>query len=142
MEFNYTDYYNSEMGENIIRIFVSFKDLVDPSSLADIKIKTNYLETFYSVRPYSDLQKDEEVKRKVNFDPGLLCASRLILATTKDNVHRIPVRDGIYEEITLIFRRGRFEALPWTYADYRTEEYAKEFLKIREIYKSDLKKLS
>jgi len=139
MDFNYTDYYDSEMGDNIRRVFVSFKNLVDPSKLADIKIHTNYLEKLYSVRVKSDEKHDGEEHRRVNFDPGLLCSSRLILATTKDNVHRVPVRDGIYEEVTLIFRGGRFEALPWTYADYRTEEYEKVFMKIREIYKSGLK---
>ncbi len=129
MDFCYTDYYTREMGEKIRRVFVSFRKLADPSTLADIKILTNSLEEIYM----------SGENRKVNFDPGMLCSSRLILASTKDNVHRIPLKNGIYGEVTLVFRGGKFEQLPWTYADFKSAEYADVLMKIREIYKADLK---
>ena len=134
MDFNYTDYYNSEMGDNIKRLFVSFRKHADPSSLAKIKIHTNYLERLFITRDHENNEL-----RKVNFDPGMLCSSRLILASTKDNVHRIPLSDGIYGEVTLIYRRGKFEHLPWTYADYKSDEYSIVLSRIRDIYKADLK---
>jgi hypothetical protein len=134
IDFNYTDYYNREMGNNIKRFFVTFKNLVDPSSLADIKIQTNGLEN----RFLETNQKGIE-SRKVNFDPGIMNLSRLILASTKDNAHRMPLDKGIYGEITLLFQKGGIQALPWSYIDYQSKEYAEILFEIRNRFKEDLK---
>jgi hypothetical protein len=66
---------------------------------------------------------------------------KLVLATTKDYSHRIYLRDGIYAEVTLYFRKGRFHPFEWTYPDYCTREYIEVFYKIRQIYHSQLKTL-
>ncbi len=127
-----TSYYNREMGNNIERFFLSFKNLILPDKLSDVKIHTNYLEKFFSV------QKDSRIYRHVNFDPGILNLSHLILASTKDNVHRIPLDRGIYGEVTLGYKNGKFEPFPWTYRDYRSPEYGKILSLIRDIYKKDI----
>lgn len=58
-----------------------------------------------------------------------------MLATTKDQAHRIYVGDGIYAEVTLRFQAGVFEPWPWTYADYR-EPHVRAFLKqARDFYR-------
>lgn len=132
LDFNFTSYYDKEMGDNIKRFFVSFKTLVKPESLASIKLITNQIEDCFILG---------DSNRQVNLDPGILNSSRFILATTKDNVHRIPLRDGIYGEITLLYKRGCFEELPWTYTDYKSDKYKKILSKIREIYKENLKSL-
>jgi len=136
IDFNYTDYYNREMGDNIKRFFVSFKNLIDPSSLADIKIRTNKLEKQFAENNQSGVES-----RRVNFDPGILNLSRLILASTKDNAHRVPLDKGIYGEITLLFQKKGIQALPWSYIDYQSREYTEIFFEIREIFRSDLKKI-
>ncbi|MCL2705321.1 MAG: DUF4416 family protein [Spirochaetaceae bacterium] len=136
LDFIYTDYYNLEMGEDIKRFFVSFKNLVDPASLADIKIGTNNLE-----KQFTEIDQNGIESRKVNFDPGILNLSRLILASTKDNAHRIPLSKGIYGEITLLFQKGKAQPLPWSFIDYQSAEYTEILFKIRDIYKSDLKKI-
>ncbi|MCL2792167.1 MAG: DUF4416 family protein [Spirochaetaceae bacterium] len=136
IDFNYTDYYNREMGDNIKRFFVSFKNLIDPSSLADIKILTNKLEKQFTENNQSGVES-----RRVNFDPGILNLSRLILASTKDNAHRVPLDKGIYGEITLLFQKKGIQALPWSYIDYQSREYTEIFFEIREIFRSDLKKI-
>jgi hypothetical protein len=60
------------------------------------------------------------------------------LATTKDQAHRIYLRDGIFAEVTLRFQAGAFEPWPWTYADYR-EDFVREFLReARTYYRSRL----
>jgi hypothetical protein len=129
IDFTFTDYYLEEMGENIQRMFISFSKLIDPGLLPDIKITTNGIEDFFSVNG----------TRRINLDPGLLALSRFVLATTKENAHRIPLRQGIYGEITLIYRKNDFQVLPWTYPDYRTEAYRKILREIRDKYKQDLK---
>jgi len=129
ISFSYSSYYDKEMGPGIRRIFLGFENLIDPGELWRIKKATNRLESVFS----------EEQGRKINLDPGLLDLNRLVLATTKHAGHRIPLAEGIYAEITLHYRCGRFEPLPWTYPDYRSEEYQKILLELRAIFHRQLK---
>jgi hypothetical protein len=66
-------------------------------------------------------------ERPLNLDPGLLQLGKFLLATTKDQSHRIYLGDGIYAEVTLRFEGKHFECWEWTYADYR-EPPLREFL--------------
>jgi Domain of unknown function (DUF4416) len=124
--FTYTDYYDGEMGAGIQRFFVSFRRLVDPSLIADIKLQTNRIEEQF-------LEGDA---RKVNIDPGLLCLSRFVLVTTKESAHRIPLSGGIYAEVTLLYHKGSFRPLEWTYPDYRSPEYLQILNEVRGLYKA------
>ena len=126
MDFPFTDYYDSEMGERPKRYLLLFQNLVDPSTLADIKIRTNELEKLFST---------EEGRRHVNLDPGVLSLSSFILATCKDRSHRIPLHDGIYAETTLIYKDHDFQSLPWSYADYKSDEIRCLLRQFRDIYK-------
>lgn len=123
--FSFTDYYDEEMGGRPERCFLLFKNLVDPSTLAQIKIFTNSVEEKFLT---------EGGGRKVNLDPGLLSAGSLILATTKNRSHRIPLNDGIYAETTLIFYKGQFNALPWSYADYASDPVRALLKQYRSMY--------
>jgi len=126
--FNFTDYYEKEMGKNLKRMFFSFKRPVIPEKIYRWKIYTNKIEQkFY-----------EENLRKVNIDPGYIDLSKVVLLSTKDFSHRLHLGKGIYGEITLKFEKGSFVFLPWTYPDYKTENYLNFFRKIREIYKTFL----
>lgn len=107
--FTFTDYYDREMGPGILRRMGSFQDLVDPQRLPDIKLATNALEQEWS----------RDGRRRINIDPGLLSEERLVLATGKNYTHRIYLRDGIYADLTLIYQKGSYRALPWTYPDYQ-----------------------
>src|SRR5205814_10084035 len=57
--------------------------------------------------------------RPLNLDPGLLTLGKFLLATTKDQAHRVYLGQGIYAEVTLRFEAGEYVPWPWTYADYR-----------------------
>ena len=131
LDFPYTDYYDSEMGRRPVRYLLLFENPVDPSELADIKTKTNQIETIFA---------DADGNRRVNLDPGTLSLANFILATCKDRSHRIPLRDGIYGETTLIYQDHDFQALPWTYADYRSDEIKSILRTFRDIYRKKLKK--
>jgi hypothetical protein len=126
--FTFTDYYEKEMGACIVRTFMSFERLVDPSCLSGVKLKTNLIEDRFR----------EGGKRRVNLDPGLMALSRFSLATTKESAHRIPLADGIYAEITLLYSRGTFQALDWTYPDFRSADYLSFLNRIRSLYKVQL----
>ncbi|GAN33119.1 MULTISPECIES: DUF4416 family protein [Candidatus Brocadia] len=134
LPFHFTDYYTGEMGKGIQRQFYSFEKLILPDEIAAIKVQTNALEEFVaSLKQYA-------MKRPVNIDPGYINESRLILVSTKDFSHRIYLRDGIYAEVTLNYRRGRYESFPWTFPDYQSPDYQNFFLLVRELYVKKLKK--
>lgn len=125
MPFDCTDYYAAEMGEAVRRLFYSARELVAPDRLAALKISTNALEAGFA----------EEGRRRVNLDPGLLSLGRFVLASTKPGAHRIPLREGIYAELTLVYEKGSFRPLPWTYPDYRGRAYLDVLEEIRSLYR-------
>jgi hypothetical protein len=122
--FNYTDYYVKEFGGPLIRRFVAFERLIRPESLPDVKRWTNSLEQRLAA----------EGRRKVNIDPGYLAKAHLILATGKGYTHRPYLRDGVYADLTLMYRDKKFHPLPWTYPDYAGEEVTGMLTRIREKY--------
>ena len=132
LPFTSTTYYEAEMGPNIQRQFISFENLIDAGTLADMKLFTNTVEQTYV------LKKLDGNARRVNLDAGYLCLAKLVLASTKDHAHRIYLRDGIYAEITLRFYRKTFQPWEWSYPDYRLPAYIAIFNQIREIYRNQL----
>ncbi len=130
--FTFTDYYNKEMGGTPQRFFLVFERLYDPSLLAEAKLFTNKIEEKYT----------REGGRTINLDPGLLSMINLILATTKNRPHRIPLKEGIFAEVTLLYEKGGFLALPWTYADYGSRAYRLLFKRYRSDYIDAINALS
>ena len=126
--FSFTTYYEPEMGENILRSFITFEQHVSPATQAETKLQTNEIESEFII----------DGQRRLNLDPGILTAHNLILTTGKDFSHRIYIRDGIFAEVTLMVSKGRLTPLPWTYADYQSpivldffEKQRQEFLTYR-----------
>jgi len=109
--FSFTDYYEKEMGPNLIRQWVGFHGLIESEQLSDSKMTTRSLEKRF-LGPNG--------KRRVNLDPGTLSLHNFVLASTKGFAHRIYLRDGIYADLALLFQSGKFRPLPWTYPDYQT----------------------
>jgi hypothetical protein len=127
--FNYTDYYAKEMGALLKRRFVFFEEPVRPESLPDVKLFSNHVEDEFSINGM----------RRVNLDPGYIAKAHLILATGKGYTHRPYLRDGIYADLTLIYEKKSFRALPWTYPDYAEKKIIAMFNRVREGYAHRLK---
>jgi hypothetical protein len=123
--FTQTNYYKDQTGENILRQFVSVEKLTKPGKLAKIKLKTNKLEQKLAAKSNLDLP------RPVNLDPGIIEPAKLVLATTKNYSHRIYIGKKMYAEATLIFDKGSWTPLPYTYPDYRQKSYHDFFSKVR-----------
>jgi hypothetical protein len=113
--FHHTKYYDKTMGTGLVKRLLVFEPIVYGDCLPEVKRFTIGLEEklaasgrFPEVRP-------------LNLDPGLLQLGKFLLASTKDQVHRIELRDGIFAEITLRYdsKTKSFDVWPWTYADYR-----------------------
>jgi hypothetical protein len=129
ISFDYTDYYNPEMGQVLVRRFLSMEKLIRPEALPDVKLATNEIEKESAVDDH----------RLVNIDPGYLSGAHLILATGKGYAHRPYLRDGIYADLTLIYQGKKFCSLPWTYPDYADEKQLVMLSAIRSRYLLQLK---
>ena len=130
LPFNYTDYYGAEMGKVLFRRFASFDRLIRQEDLASIKVHTNALED----------EQTERGSRLVNIDPGYLVAERLVLASGKNYAHRIYLSQGIYADLTLIYRDKDYQPLAWTYPDYGETEVRRWLRAIREKYLIQLRR--
>jgi hypothetical protein len=131
--FNQTDYYKEQLGPNILRQFVSIENLIEPGRLADIKHRTNALE-----QQLADTLKTD-FPRPVNLDPGVIEPSKLVLATTKNYSHRIYIGKNMYAEVTLIFDKGKWQTMPYTYPDYAQKCYHDFFSIVRNRLVEQLK---
>jgi len=127
--FHYTDYYAPEMGSSLIRRFLSFRTLIRPELLPEIKLATNHMEN----------ERSEGAKRLVNLDPGYISSAHLILATGKGYTHRPYLRRGIYADLTLVFQDKTFHPLPWTYPDYADARQITFLNRIRQRYITQLR---
>lgn len=117
----FTGYYEKEMGPNLLKCFAGFIPSVDPGRLPAIKHRAQGIENKWSAGG----------KRRVNLDPGYVTGSKLVLASTKDFAHRIFLADGIYGDLQLQYRHGRFRPQAWTFPDYQSETALKFFHEVR-----------
>lgn len=125
LDFTHTEYYGPEMGYGLKRIFLGFKRPLRPEIAYKAKIRTNAIEKKFS----------KGGRRLVNIDPGYIDASKLVLFSTKDYTHRIPMPRRIFAEVTLFYKDKRYNPWPWTYPDYASEEYIKIFESMRNLHK-------
>lgn len=126
--FDYTDYYEAEMGRPLYRRMLVFEELIAQDELGRIKCTTNEIERRYA----------RSGKRRANLDPGYLLYERFVLATGKNYTHRIYIGHRIYADLTLVYQQGRYRALPWTYPDYADSEMRAFLTKVRDKYSADL----
>lgn len=127
--FNYTDYYAAEMGAPLFRRMIVFKPLIQQPELAEIKVRTNVIEQQFL----------DGSRRTVNIDPGYMLLERFVLATGKNFAHRIYIGQGIYADLTLIYRKGTYSKLDWTYPDYGASAMISFLNRVRNKFILDLK---
>lgn len=129
LDFTYTDYYEEELGSNLKRKFVSFKDLIPIEKTYKLKLCTGKIERKFS----------KNNRRSVNIDPGYMSLSSLVLLTTKPGSHRIYLEKGIYADLELVYVKKGFRPLEWTYPDYRSKDYIDFFDSVRDSYHAEVK---
>ena len=125
LPFDFTEYYAREMGAPLVRRFVVAADLVARDALAGVKDAAERIEDALAVGG----------RRTVNIDPGLLTEENFILATGKNYSHRVYLRDGVFADLTLVYERGAYRALPWTYPDYGSEPVRAFLAEVRSAYR-------
>jgi len=134
--FDFTDYYENEMGDLIDRVFFSFERLIEADQLLEIKRQTNLFED--ELAPLLRTSSTN-VKRPVNLDPGYIEQAKVILASTKNFYHRIYLGGGVFGEVTMHFKNNTYQFFPWTYPDYQSKDYQEFFLRMRHIFRSQLR---
>ncbi len=124
--FDQTDYYRATMGEGLRKVFLAFEKPYALDETVETKLATNRWEEQYAAG-----HRHAE-PRPLNLDPGYLTLGKLVLSSTKDFAHRVYLARGIYAEVTLFFRHGRWEHHDFTFADYRRADYQAFFTRCRE----------
>lgn len=128
--FAWTDYYDAELGDPpLSRYVLAFAGLVEQDTLADIKHVCLDLERKY---------RRQDGRRRFNVDPGLLTYDRLVLASMKNYTHRIYLGRGIFADLTLIYRKGHWHALDWTYPGYADKDMLAHVACLREKYAAEI----
>jgi len=128
-----SNFYEREMGSNLVRGFFSFAALRSPAELAALKLATQQVEHRFR---YQDGNG-----RRVNLDPGYLDAFKVVLASTKNASQRIYLDRGIYAEATLFYHNGGFHGLPYTYADYLWPQSLAFLTRLRAVYLEQLRQI-
>jgi len=130
--FDFTDYYSDEMGSDLVREWIAFSGLKERAYLALAKHVAVGIEKVLARRG----------RRAVNIDPGYVDDAQVVLSTGKNFAHRIYIGRGYYAEPALIYVKGRFRRLEWTYPDYQTRIALDFFDKVRASYHRELRKSS
>lgn len=125
ISFDFTDYYEPEMGGELLKRWVSFEGRIAQPEIVRMKLKAIGMERNLA---------GSDGRRTVNLDPGYVSASKLVLVSTKNFSHRVYLWGGIFAEVTLVFEHGSFAPLRWTYPDYRTEGAMEYFGMVRELF--------
>ena len=107
----HSDHYADELGTPLYKNFIFFDTVTDTSVLPDAKLKIMDIEQEFSI----------EGKRQINIDPGYVSLAKVVLASRKNYSHRIYLGKLVFAELELIYKKGRFHPLPYTYTDYRDE---------------------
>ncbi len=108
--FSHSNYYQQEMGAGLLKQYCFMTQPYDVDQAVADKLKAVALEQQHA---------GDGGNRTINIDPGYLTLAKLVLTTTKNFDHRIWLGKGIFGDIQLRYRGGRFVANPWTYPDYK-----------------------
>ncbi len=168
MDFDFTHYYDAQMGSPLYRRFVAMAQLASPEALVEAKLGSNRIEKeisallwaagtvpqFGTVSGFAleklgtvpncgtvpnDLDRaGPRPARAINLDPGYVESSKLVLASMKNFSHRIYLGQGVYGEITLMYHKGRWDALPWTFPDYASGRYHAFLTAVRQRLREQL----
>ncbi len=128
--FDVTDYYEPEMGAGLIRRLVSFERIIAPEEIVRIKHEACAIERELSAG----------TTRRVNLDVGYLDVNKVVLASLKYGAMKVHLGDGVWADIVCLYRKGRFLAFDWSFADFKDGRYEKDLLALRSRYKAALRR--
>lgn len=126
--FDSTDFYEPEMGKDLKRNFISFKDVKPADILPKTKKWGGLVEDKYRV----------DGKRPVNLDPGYIDFCKLVLATGKHGGHKVAVTKDCFADFIMRFTKNEWIPLPWCFPDFKSGIYNKTLMEIRNIFRNQM----
>lgn len=126
--FDRTDYYESEMGENLYRGVLSFEYFISPEKIKIEKETSNQLELDYSMSQ----------KRSVNIDVGYMDLDKVVLPSFKRGPFKLYAGDGIWLDMLLTYAKGHFKPTAWAFDDFLRNPYEHDLLLVREKFKKHM----
>jgi len=127
--FDMTDYYQAEMGSSILRAWLCFSPLRDPSELPVWKEHCIELEEKF----------ESGGKRQLNIDPGYLDHGKLVLASCKAAPDKIYMGSGVFAHICLRYKRGDFHGPEHSFADFIDGRFDEFFRSAKRLLRQLLK---
>ena len=125
-----TPYYEKEFGEQLVRRWIGFQELIFPENLPDLKLRSSKLEKKLSVGK----------SRQYNLDPGYLDSDKLVLASFKRGPFKLYMGKGVWADMLLSYAKGKFHAFPWSFTDFCDDRYHKSLTVMREKFKASLRR--
>jgi len=125
LPFDWTDYYEREMGPGLMRQYLAFGSLMPEQDLVDLKYEVSRIEAEFA-------QDDHRV---VNLDPGYVDLLKVVLASWKTGMHKIYLSRGVWADPVLIYSDGRFNCQDWTFPDLKSESHHEFFMEARRLFK-------
>ncbi len=110
-DFDFTDYYEQEMGRELKRIFLFFDKEITNEELVDIKLYAEELEKLCACD-----------YRAVNIDPGYISETEFALASFKKKTWVKQISDRVYLHTILAFENGEIKTFHHTFPEFRKKE--------------------
>ena len=127
--FDMTNYYQAEMGSKLLRVWLCFTPLQDPSGLPMWKDRCIAIEEIFG----------GEGKRLVNIDPGYLDHAKLILASCKDAPDKVYIGKGVFAHTCLLYRKGEFHGPEHSFADFIDGRFDEFFMSAKKLLRKLIK---
>jgi len=128
--FDFTSYYEPEMGTDLQRRLVSFAELMPSETLVEAKLTCNAIEDSLA----------GPTGRRINLDIGYLDHNKLILASAKGAGQKIHLGEGIYADLIARYARGHYQPFEWTFMDFKSPRYTNDLNAMRELYLAQLRR--
>jgi len=126
LPFIHTNFYAAEMGTDLKRCIISFKELLPSQILPKAKKWTAKIEDKFRVGG----------KRRVNIDAGYMDFCKVVLASGKFGGHKIALTEDCYADMIMRYEKGVWLPFPWCFPDFASGIYDQSFTKIRNLLKT------
>lgn len=128
-DFSHTRYYENEMGEHLVKQYLSIETLVPVDRMTAVKIESNEAEKTFTVDGH----------RRANIDPGYLADAKILMMTTKNLAHRVYTGQNLFVDLQLIYKKDSYHPMPWAFADMREPAVIHFFNAVRQRYQEQLR---
>ncbi|MDA7979423.1 MAG: DUF4416 family protein [Pirellulales bacterium] len=132
--FDLTNYYEGEMGTDLVRRLLAFKRLFPPEQIGMAKHICNTMEDGFAAT-----HADGTRRRRFNLDIGYLDHAKLVLASMKVAGQKIYLGNGVYADPIARYEGGYYRPFPWSFPDFRDGRYGDELNAIRSTYLRQLR---